>query len=106
MNISLVVFLIVAAVVTVFGAIMIGDLRANQPTRSTDATEKPPPAEPPDDISGHPRSLRRALANLREKYAGLPEHHKKHSHLGRMIRQLEAELEDRDKLGRIAAVDE
>jgi hypothetical protein len=97
MNIS--IFMIVAAVAAVFGAIIICDLRANQPTRSANATEKPPPAEPPEDISGHPRSLQHALAHLREKYAGLPEGHRERSRLARMICQLEAELEDRDKPG-------
>jgi hypothetical protein len=94
MNTWFVVFLIVAAV---FGAIIICDLRANQPTRSANATEKPPPAEPAEDISGHPRSLQHALADLREKYAGLTEGHRARSQLARMIGQLEAELEDRDK---------
>jgi hypothetical protein len=97
MYISLIIFLIVVAIVAVFGAIIIGNFRANQPTRSTDATEKPPPAEPPEDISGHPRSLQHALADLREKYARISECHRDRSRLGRMICQLEAELEDRER---------
>jgi hypothetical protein len=99
MNISLVVFWIIAAVAAVFGAIIIGNLLANRPTRLTDATEKPAPAEPREDISGHPRSLQHALADLRERYAGLPEGHRERSQLARMICQLEAELVDRDKPG-------
>jgi hypothetical protein len=97
MYISLIVFLIVAAIAAVFGAIIIGNFRANQPTGSTDAREKPPPAEPPEDNLRPSRSLQHALADLREKYARISECHRNRSRLGRMICQLEAELEDRER---------
>ena len=98
MNASLIVFLIMAAVAAVIGAIIaIGDLLANQPTRSTDATKKPPPAEPPEGIPSGPRTMKCALADLSEKLADLPQNHRKRPELARMICHLEAELEDRER---------
>ena len=42
------------------------------------------------------RSIERALADLTEKYVGLPENDPRRRDLGRMISQLEAELRDRE----------
>jgi hypothetical protein len=97
MNFSLIVFLIMAAVAAVLGAIIIGGFLANQPTRSTDATKKPPPAEQPEGVPSGPRTIERTLADLSGKLAALPQNHPDRPDLARMIRQLEAELLDREK---------
>jgi hypothetical protein len=71
MNVSLIGFLIMAAVAAVIGAIIaIGDLLANQPTRSTDATKKPPPTEWLSAVEQHSRQSSPALFARPSNHAG------------------------------------